>query len=319
VTRPGATSRPIVVVGTANIDISLHVDHLPESGETVLGDLGTVCGGKAANQAVAAARLGADVSLVSRVGDDDHGRTLLRELRREGVGTGAVTEIPAGASGVALIMVDRAGNPTIGVAEGVNRFMEITDLDNAPELRDDNTIVVAEMGIPLAVIRRIGELSMLAGFTFILNPAPALAPLDDELWRTIDIVTPNETEAEVLTGLTVYDEQSALRAADRLRELGAGLAIVTLGDRGVAYSSAQGRAVLSAYTVEAVDTTAASDAFNGGLAVALGAGHDHAEAIRYGQAAAALSVTRVGAQSSLPTALEVAEFLANHSNLQEYA
>lgn len=318
-TRPGAVGRRILVVGTCNVDLSLHVHHLPEPGETVMGDLSTACGGKAANQAVAAARLGGDVSLVTRIGDDDRGHTLLRELRREGVGTSGVTQIAGGASGVALIMVDRRANTTIGVAEGVNRSMQVGDLDDRAELRDPRTIVLAEMGIPLEVIGRLCQLRAQVGFTFILNPAPAVAPLSTELWRSIDVVTPNASEAGVLTGFNVADDESALRAADHLRALGATLVIVTLGERGAAYSSQQGRGLLRAYTVLAVDTTAASDAFNAGLAVALRSGSGHADAIRYGQAVAAISVTRVGAQSSLPTSAEVGEFLANQPTLQEYA
>lgn len=318
-TAPDSVAGSMLVVGTSNIDISLYVEHLPASGETVLGDLRTACGGKAANQAVAAARLGARVDLVSRVGGDEHGRSLLRELSREGVGTRHVRLVEDGASGVALIMVDREAHTVIGVAEGVNRYMDVGDFDEIPGLRDPSTVVVAEMGVPFAVIRRLGELRLETGFTFILNPAPVSAPLSEDLWRTIDIVTPNATEAEVLTGMSISDDRSAVAAADRLRALGAPLAIVTLGARGVAYSGAEGNGVRSAFAVVPVDTTAASDAFNAGLAVALLSGKGDVDAIVYGQAVAALSVTRPGAQPSMPSAAEIDEFLASRTDVKEYA
>lgn len=318
-TAPDSVAGSILVVGTSNIDITLYVEHLPASGETVLGDLRTACGGKAANQAVAAARLGARVDLVSRVGGDEHGRTLLRELSREGVGTEHVRVVGDGASGVALIMVDREANTVIGVAEGVNRYMHVGDLNEIPGLLDPTTVVMAEMGVPFAVIRRLGELRLHTGFTFVLNPAPVSAPLSEDLWRAIDIVTPNATEAEVLTGMSISDDRSALAAADRLRALGARLAVVTLGARGVAYSGAEGNGIRPAFPVIPVDTTAASDAFNAGLAVALLSGKGDVDAIVYGQAVAALSVTRPGAQPSMPSTAETDEFLASRANVKEYA
>jgi ribokinase len=318
VTAPGAAGS-LVVVGTSNVDISLYVEHLPVSGETVLGDLRTACGGKAANQAVAAARLGARVELVTRVGGDEHGRTLLRELGREGVGVRHVRSAPDGASGVALIMVDREAHTVIGVAEGVNRYMDVGDLDGIPELLDPTTVVVAEMGVPFPVIRRLAELRLRTGYTFVLNPAPVSAPLDDELWRGVDVITPNETEAAVLTGIPISDERSAVAAAERLRALGARLAIVTLGARGVAFSGNEGSGTRPAFPVTPVDTTAASDAFNAGLAVALLSGRSDVDAIVHGQAVAALSVTRPGAQPSMPRAAEVEEFLGSHAEVKEYA
>jgi ribokinase len=319
VTASDPVAGSILVVGTSNIDISLYVEHLPTSGETVLGDLHKTCGGKAANQAVAAARLGARVNLVSRVGEDEHGRSLLRELNQEGVGTQHVRFVGDGTSGVALIMVDRKAHTIIGVAEGVNRYMHVSDLDEVSGHLDPTTVVVAEMGVPFAVIRRLGELSLQTGFTFILNPAPVRAPLSEDLWQAIDIVTPNATEAEVLTGISISDDRSAVAAADRLRALGAQLAVVTLGARGAAYSGAEGNGIRPAFPVVPVDTTAASDAFNAGLAVALLSGKRDIDAIVYGQAVAALSVTRPGAQPSMPSAAEIDEFLASGTDVKEYA
>jgi ribokinase len=319
VKTPDLHTGSILLVGTSNVDITLYVEHLPASGETVLGDLRMACGGKAANQAVAAARLGVRADLVSRVGADEHGRTLLGELSREGVGTQYVRLVEDGTSGVALIMVDREAHTIIGVAEGVNRYMDVGDLDDIASLLDPATVVVAEMGVPFQVIRRLGELRLQTGFTFVLNPAPVTAPLSDDLWRAVDIVTPNATEAEVLTGMAISDDRSAVAAADRLRALGARLAIVTLGARGVAYSGAEGAAIRRAFPVVPVDTTAASDAFNAGLAVGLLSGKRDVDAIAYGQAVAALSVTRRGAQPSMPSAVEVDDFLTAHADVKEYA
>lgn len=316
---PRSNFGSLLVVGTSSIDITLYVDHLPSSGETVLGDLRTACGGKAANQAVAAARLGARVNLVSRVGADEHGRTLLRELSREGVGTEHVRLVDEGPSGVALIMVDRQANTIIGVAQGVNRYMDVDDVTDIAGLLDPTTVVVAEMCVPMAVIRRLAELRLVAGFTFVLNPAPASAPLSAELWQAIDIITPNATEAEILTGMAISDDRSAAAAAGRLHTLGARLAIVTLGARGLAYCGADGSGIRPAFSVVPVDTTAASDAFTAGLAVGLLSGKRDVDAIAYGQAVAALSVTRRGAQPSMPHAVEVDNFLAAHTDIEENA
>lgn len=307
-------TKPIVVVGTCNLDFALLTQHLPASGETVLGDLQIAGGGKAANQAVAAARLGGEVSFVTRVGDDANGSVLLDGLRSDGVGVESVTVVPDGDSGTALIFVDAKGQVMIGVAEGVNRHMEPADLDRCQALSSPDAVVLAEMGIPLAVIEALGARQPQVGFRFVFNPAPVVGELSAECWRAIDIITPNETEAEDLTGIAVSDDESALRAARALVELGARVGVVTLGERGLAYATAEDAARLPAFAVEAVDTTSASDSFSGGLAVALQRGDSLEAALRYGQAVAAICVTRPGAQPSLPTAAEVEDFLASQTS-----
>jgi ribokinase len=312
---PSSTAtKPIVVVGTCNLDFALLTDHLPANGETVLGDLQIAGGGKAANQAVAAARLGGEVSFVTRVGDDANGEVLLDGLRGDGVGVDSVTTVEGGDSGTALIFVDNKGQVMIGVAEGVNRHMEPGDLDRCEALGSADAVVLAEMGIPLAVIEALGERQAQVGFRFIFNPAPVVGELSEGCWRAIDIITPNETEAEALTGIAVTDDESALAAARALVERGARVGVVTLGERGVAYATAEDAARMPAFEVEAVDTTSASDSFSGGLAVALQRGDSLEDALRYGQAVAALCVTRGGAQTSLPTAAEVDEFLAGQTS-----
>lgn len=299
----------IVVVGTSNLDLTLKVAHLPQSGETVLGDYSRAGGGKAANQAVAAARMGAEVHLVTRLGDDANGGELRQLLAGDDVHLEAAKTVPGGTTGVALIMVDAAANTMIGVAEGVNRFMDPSDLDKCAPLRSTDTTVIVELGIPAAVVERLCELRKEVGFTLILNPAPYVNPLPDWSWPLIDVVTPNEIEAGMMTGIDVVDEATAIEAALELRARGVKRAAITLGAKGVAFADETGTGVIPAFQVTAVDTTAASDAFNGVLAVALTAEPTLAAALSFANAAAALSVTKPGAQSSLPTRTEVLKFL----------
>jgi ribokinase len=305
-----STRGPVVVVGTCNLDFALHVGHLPKEGETVLGDLYRSCGGKAANQAVAAARLGADVSLVTRVAEDENGRTLLEGLRKQDVRVDYVTVVAEGESGIALIMVDPAGRTTIGVAEGVNRHMSPADLADCRPLQRSDAVVIAEMGVPMEVIEELCALKRRVGFTFIFNPAPVVGPLSPECCGAIDVITPNASEAAFLTGITVDEEESALQAARALLAMGVRTSVVTLGERGLVFATADDEGVLPAFSVDAVDATAASDAFNAGIAVSLQAGAALESALRYGMAVAAICVTRDGAQPSLPTAAEVRGFLA---------
>ena len=299
----------IVVVGTSNLDLTLKVAHLPQPGETVLGDHWRSGGGKAANQAVAAARLGAQAHLVTRLGDDANGGELRGLLAGDGVHLEAVQTVPGGTTGVALIMVDASGHTMIGVAEGVNRFMEPADLDRCAPLRSAKTTVIVELGIPAVVVERLCQLRREVGFTLILNPAPYVEALPGWCWPLIDVVTPNEIEAGMITGVDVVDEATASQAALDLRARGVGRAVITLGAKGVAFADETETGVIPAFRVRAVDTTAASDAFNSALAVALNSEPTLRAALGFANAAAALSVTKPGAQSSLPTWHEVAGFL----------
>jgi ribokinase len=304
-----ADSGTIVVVGTSNLDLTLKVAHLPQSGETVLGDYSRAGGGKAANQAVAAARMGAEVHLVTRLGDDANGGELRQLLAGDGVHLEAAKTVSGGTTGVALIMVDAAANTMIGVAEGVNRFMDPSDLERCALLRSADSTVIVELGIPAAVVERLCELRKEVGFTLILNPAPYVQPLPDWCWPLIDVVTPNEIEAGMMTGIAVVDEATAIEAALELRARGVKRTAITLGAKGVAFADETGTGVIPAFQVTAVDTTAASDAFNGVLAVALTAEPTFPAALSFANGAAALSVTKSGAQSSLPTRTEVLKFL----------
>lgn len=301
------TSPRIVVVGSANTDLVVQADRLPRPGETVLGGyLITTQGGKGANQAVAAARLGANVTFVARIGGDAFGRETRDALRREGLDVRYMAQDPEAPSGVAMIVVGPGGQNLIAVAPGANRRLSAADVETAGAAFSGARVVLIELETPVEAGLTAARLGREAGATVILNPAPAPSePLPDALFEAVDILTPNETEAAVLSG-----EKSPEGAAQKLLRCGPNTVIVTLGEAGalvVTRSDPPQR--IPGFRVDAVDATAAGDAFNGGLAVALGRGEPLGEAVRYAHAVAALSVTRLGAQPSLPTAAEVEGFL----------
>lgn len=303
------TSPRIVVVGSANTDLVVQVDRLPTPGETVLGgDLITTQGGKGANQAVAAARLGAEVTFVARIGGDAFGGETLEALRREGLDVRYVAQDPEAPSGVAMIVVGPGGQNLIAVAPGANRRLSGADVEASRAAFEGAGVVLIELETPVEAGLVAARLGREARATVILNPAPAPSvPLPDALFEAVDILTPNETEAAVLSG-----ETSPERAAEVLLGRGVETVIVTLGEAGALVATRSDPAQRApGFRVEAVDATAAGDAFNGGLAVALGRGEPLMKAVRYAHAVAALTVTQLGAQPSLPTAAEVEAFLKN--------
>lgn len=300
----------IVVVGSSNTDMIIRLARIPRPGETVLGgEFVTAAGGKGANQAVGAARAGGRVVLVARIGRDMFGDRALAGFAKDRVDVSLVVRDGAAASGVALIFVAKDGENVIAVASGANARLAPSDVTRASSAILGADVLVTQLETPLATVQAAADIAAKAGVPVILNPAPA-RPLPDRLLRRVSLLTPNETEAELLTGVKVTGRESAARAAAALRARGVGRVIVTLGRRGAFVSDEAGEQLVPGFKVKAVDTTAAGDVFNGALAVALGEGRALAEAVRFAHAAAALSVTRVGAQPSAPRRAEIDRLLA---------
>ena len=303
----------IAVVGSLNMDLVVRAPHMPIPGETVIGsDFRTIPGGKGANQAVAAARLGAEVTMIGRVGDDDFGRAQLRNLGELAIDTTHVTVDPEAATGIALITLDASGQNSIVLAPGANMRLTKEDINAAQGAIIQSDVLVLQLESPLEVVTYAIDIAYAEGVKVILNPAPA-RPLPKETLARLDYLIPNESETALLTGIEVADINSAKEAAERLREEGVGTVILTLGARGAFLVSAEESVHVPGYSVEVVDTTAAGDAFVGGLAMALAQGQNLAKAVRYANAAGALAVTRLGAQPSLPTHQEVEEFMKGKS------
>lgn len=299
----------VVVVGSSNTDMIIRVEHLPRPGETVLGgEFLTAAGGKGANQAVAAARAGARVTFVARVGKDELGAQVVAGLRADGIDVRHVARDPAARSGVALILLSKQGENSIAVAPGANARLSPAHVRKAAGVFKGAGILLVQLETPLATVATAVDLARGAGVPVILNPAPALV-VPDALLRKVEIITPNETEAELLTGIRVTGEASAARAAGALLRRGVPIVVLTMGRRGVLVATRAGRERIPAFEVDALDTTAAGDVFSGTLAAALAAGQLLGTAVRRASAAAALSVTRVGAQPSVPTRTEVERFL----------
>jgi len=297
--------KKILIVGSSNTDMVIKTHNFPAPGETILGGRFLMnAGGKGANQAVAAARLGGMVTFVGKIGDDIFGKQAVQQLEDEGINVDFVAVDPENPSGVALITVDKKGENSIVVAPGSNGTLSSADFDKALAEMDDSEFVLMQLEIPIPTVEHIARMATKKQKKVVLNPAPA-AVLTDELLQNLYIITPNETEAELLTGIKVTDEQSALKAALFLNGKGVELVIITMGSAGAFLLSNGKSEIISAPKVEAVDTTAAGDTFNGALVVALSEGKTIQESIAFANKAAAISVTRIGAQSSVPFRKEI--------------
>jgi ribokinase len=301
----------VCVIGSSNTDMVIKADKLPAPGETIIG--GTFLmnpGGKGANQAVAAVRLsptGADkvpVTFVANVGNDVFGRQAHQQFEREGIRTDFVTTDADEPSGVALIGVDRRGENCIMVASGANARLGQAQVSSALATEPDTTVVLLQLETPLPTVDCAIRLGHQRGMRVILNPAPA-QPLDPSLLACLHVITPNESEAELLTGIRVTDELTAQQAAQRLHEAGVPNVVITLGAKGAYLSTSEGATLITAPPVTAVDTTAAGDCFNGALAVALAENRTLPDAVAFACKAASISVTRMGAQASMPQRHEV--------------
>lgn len=297
----------IVIVGSSNTDLVVRVDHFPKAGETIIGsDFMTAQGGKGANQAVAVARLGGEAVFVARLGNDTFGNATLAALQKEGIDIRHVRLIDDVASGVATITVDSHGENAIVVASGANALLSLQDVHAAADDIRTAAIVLMQLETPLPALIEAARIAKTAGTNVVLNPAPfPKEPLPEELLRNVDIIIPNETEAAQMTGIQVVDDASAYAAIRKMQELGVGTAIITVGSRGAYILDGDELILEPAFSVQAVDTTAAGDTFCGALCVALSKGSDMAEAIRFANKAASISVTRRGAQPSVPYAEEM--------------
>jgi ribokinase len=299
----------VCVVGSANLDYTVALPRLPRVGETVsAGTLLVNRGGKGANQAVAARRLGAEVRLIGCVGDDDAGAAMRRALDEQGIGVEGVVTAPGVASGTALIFVDREGHNQIGVAPGANHRLTVEMARAGEPSIEWAQVLVSQLEVPVPVVRWALETARRHGVPTVLNPAP-VQELSDELLGLVTYLTPNAGEVAALTGIEVSDLDSGRRAAARLCERGVGTVIITLGEEGALVYDGATAVHFEAFPIEAVDTTGAGDAFNGALAVGLSAGGSLEQVIPLASAAAALTCTRRGAQDALPDRADVERFL----------
>lgn len=305
--------KKLTILGSINADHVIQVPYFAKPGETLTGDNYQIAyGGKGANQAVAAARL-ADraqtcVAFIGCIGGDAIGETMKNTFAQDGIETQAIHKITGEMTGMAFIQVADSGENSIVLARGANARLDEHIVQQSQALIAQSNALLMQLETPIDAVTQAAKIAKQHNVKVILNPAPA-QPLSDELLGLIDIITPNETEAEILTGVRVADEESAVKSARVFHQKGIECVIITLGAKGV-FVSFQGESrIISGFKVDAVDTTAAGDTFNGGFVSRLLEGATFDEAIRFGQAAAAISVTRQGAQPSIPTRQEVADFL----------
>jgi len=297
----------IVVIGSTNTDMVIKTSHLPLPGETILGgEFLMNPGGKGANQAVAASRLGGDVAFISKTGNDIFGEQSVENLRREGVNTENIVVDPENPSGVALITVDSRAENCIVVAPGSNMTLKPDDIDKAIKQIEMADIVLLQLEIPIETVEYTAQIAFRNEKRVILNPAPA-QKLSDSILKTIYILTPNETEAEILTGVKVTNTDTAKKAAQILLKKSVEIVIITMGANGAFVHTNSLSELIPAPEVKAVDTTAAGDTFNGALAVAVSEGFNIREAVQFANKAASIAVTRLGAQTSTPYRSEVGE------------
>ncbi len=298
----------ICVVGSSNIDLVVNTERLPSRGETILGgEFLMVPGGKGANQAVAAAKLGAEVYFIAKLGDDIFGAQSFTNFKKVGVNVKYVATTSKALSGVASIAVDKSGNNTIIVAPGANSLLSPEDVKKAEKDISSCGAVVCQLEIPIKTVEFAAKIAKKYKIPFILDPAPA-QKLSPKLLRMTDVIKPNETEAQILTGIKVTDIKSAGKAAEKLLKRGVKTVIITMGQKGCFVADGKMGKFLPARKVKAIDSTAAGDAFVGGLSICISSGCNMLEAISFAGDVAALSVTKMGAQSSMPSMKDVKRF-----------
>ncbi len=301
----------VVVVGSFNMDVVIKAERRPRKGETLIGqEFGMFSGGKGFNQATAAARLGADVVMIGRLGTDTFGDILMSASTEEKIDTNFVVRDAEVGTGVATIVIDAAGDNSIILVPHANMRLSVEDVERASAQIASADVLLLQLEVPIEASRKAAEIAKANGAKVILNPAPA-CELPDSFLAQVDILTPNEVETEFLSGLKVSDDEGAQRAAQVLLDKGISTVVLTLGDRGALLLTSDVRKLIPAYKVDVVDTTAAGDAFCGALATALAQGKTIEDAVAFANAAGALAVTVLGAQPSIPTAEKVEDFLAN--------
>ena len=299
----------VIVIGSSNTDLVIRADKLPSPGETVLGGaFFTSAGGKGANQAVAAARAGAQVTFIARMGCDDFGAQALSAFQREGIDTRWVVSDPHLPSGVAFILVDGRGENSIVVASGANAALSPDQIQD--QVYEDAEICLLQLEIPIETVVHAASLSTKNKTRVVLNPAPA-ADLPEEIWPHLFLITPNQTETEYLTGIPPNSPQNIAKAADKLLQKGAQNAIITLGAQGAFFATPDQTLHIPAFKATPIDTTGAGDAFNGALSCALSENQSLGTAIRFACAAGALTVGKAGAQPAIPTRDQIDALSAN--------
>ena len=306
----------VVVIGSSNTDMVIQVPRIPRPGETILGGrFSSAAGGKGANQAVAAARAGGDVTFIACLGRDSIGAQAITGFEKDGIDVRRISRDAESPSGVALIFVGENGENSIAVAGGANMSLTPEKIMRNRDVIQSADILVMQLESPLESVEAAASLAFEKQVPVILNPAPAL-PLSDELLAKITVLTPNESEAELLTGVVVTGIESAREAAAHLRERGVDRVIITMGAKGAFVSLAGREAMVPGFQVKPVDTTGAGDVFNGALSVSLAEGQTLEEAVRFANAAAALSVTKLGAQPSAPKRPDIEKMLQSASASQ---
>jgi ribokinase len=309
----------VVVVGSLSVDFVMRVPRRPEKGETISGfDFNTFVGGKGNNQALAAARAGAKVHMVGCVGKDSYGDRLAQTLERSGVSTQFLFRDPDAGTGIANIYVDPEGDNSIVIVPQANASLTVDEVSTAMGVICDASVVMLQLEIPMETVVHVAKAAHASGVKVMLNPAPAppSGTLPDELLKSVDLLIPNQSEAELLTGVKVHDRSSAHEAAKKLQAKGVREVIVTLGDKGALIVDTNGIAILiPAFQVTPVDTTAAGDAFCGALAAGLASGMPLRDAVRLGCAAGALATTHAGAEPSLPTRAEIDHLAGNAASV----
>jgi ribokinase len=299
----------VLVFGSLNMDLVTRTPRLPQPGETIAGHhFVTVPGDKGANQAVAVAKLGVPVQMNGRVGGDEFGKMLIESLRSAGVDCAGIYTDETCSSGVAAIAIDDAGENNIIVVPGANGHVDGSDVEKIPFF--GHKVLLLQLEIPIAIVLAAAQVAHSAGVTVILDPAPAPTELPPALYTAVDILTPNQVETEQLTGIKVRDRDSASNAAQELQRRGVKTVIIKMGAQGALCATETEELWIKPFEVVAIDTVAAGDAFNGGLAAALAEGRSIEEACRWGAAAGAIAVTRSGAQAAMPTREALTDLLS---------